>query len=672
MSGSVKKTLLSPSKITAWLDCEHYLTLKNNPERRRNRQQSKELADTPKPETPQEEIATLEAPTDFADMLRKKGDLHERKCLENYKEKFGEGVFEVPEQNRQEGESFEAWVQRVGNPMDSGHEIIFQMPFIYDGVRGIADFLEKTEKNGKVVYEPVDSKLARAGAKQGHLLQLLFYTEAVEDLTGERPEKIHVELGSGERETFLVSDYWWYWKRLRNQLKQAVETDSQADTKPKKCSHCGICEFYWDECRPEWRADDSLVFLSGVRKTHQEALNEVGIETLTGLAAIPESHISEICEEKLEEESEQAFQKAMKIWSKKPGNNLDEIHSKWEQNQRKLPEIEINQLVKLWRQARLQVVTAQTQEVPTHFFSEHEMFEKMTEREKTKRGECLLHLPEMNEHDIYLDFEGHPFWQIAEGIIFLFGYLEKKNGNWEYVELWSHDKKTEKEKAAELVDFLHERHKTHPEMHIYHYNHTERALLSDLIDDGDPTSSIVSILGHNFEDSPPEKQRLDELVDAGVFVDLLAVIKNSLQAGTESYSLKEMEILAGFTRNLKKDVKDHQQEIQDNDGTEDGSIDKGAGAVFEFELYSNADLYGIEKDEDRLKRIADYNKDDVEATRELHEWLIHKRRENKKLPDGTLPISENFEEDEPSEYIQRVEALKERIISKIQEERSGV
>ena len=100
-----------------------------------------------------------------------------------------------------------------------------------------------------------------------------------------------------------------------------------------------------------------------MRKTHQEALNEVGIETLTGLAAIPESHISEICEEKLEEESEQAFQKAMKIWSKKPGNNLDEIHSKWEQNQRKLPEIEINQLVKLWRQARLQVVTTQTQEL---------------------------------------------------------------------------------------------------------------------------------------------------------------------------------------------------------------------------------------------------------------------------------------------------------------------
>ena len=168
MPSSAKKTLLSPSKITAWLDCEHYLTLKNNPERRRNRKQSRGTSDNAKTETTQEqEIGILEAPTDFADMLRKKGDLHERKCLENYKEKFGSSVFEVPEQNREEGESFEAWVERVGNPMNGEYEIIFQMPFIYEGVRGIADFLEKTENNGKVVYEPVDSKLARAGAKQG-------------------------------------------------------------------------------------------------------------------------------------------------------------------------------------------------------------------------------------------------------------------------------------------------------------------------------------------------------------------------------------------------------------------------------------------------------------------------------------------------------------------------
>ena len=86
MPSSDKKTLLSPSKITAWLDCEHYLTLKNNPERRRNRQQRKETSDNKKSETLQkEEIGILEAPTDFADMLRKKGDLHERNVSKTIK-----------------------------------------------------------------------------------------------------------------------------------------------------------------------------------------------------------------------------------------------------------------------------------------------------------------------------------------------------------------------------------------------------------------------------------------------------------------------------------------------------------------------------------------------------------------------------------------------------------
>jgi hypothetical protein len=130
-----------------------------------------------------------------------------------------------------------------------------------------------------------------------------------------------------------------------------------------------------------------------------------------------------------------------------------------------------------------------------------------------------------------------------------------------------------------------------------------------------------------------------------------------------------MELLAGFTRN-RKDITEINQ--QDGGVNDDGSIDKGAGAVFEFELYANADLYGIEKDEDRLKRIADYNKDDVEATRELHEWLIGKRKENERLPDSTSPILEDQEEEAKSEYIQRVEILKEKIISKIEEERSGI
>ena len=61
-----------------------------------------------------------------------------------------------------------------------------------------------------------------------------------------------------------------------------------------------------------------------------------------------------------------------------------------------------------------------------------------------EKGESILHLPEMNDQDIYLDFEGHPFWRIEEGLIFLFGYLEKTANEWTYTALWAHDKEEEK------------------------------------------------------------------------------------------------------------------------------------------------------------------------------------------------------------------------------------
>ena len=55
--------------------------------------------------------------------------------------------------------------------MEGNHSVIFQMPFIHEGIRGVADFLLRVEyANGKVAYEPVDSKLSRTGTKQGHLL----------------------------------------------------------------------------------------------------------------------------------------------------------------------------------------------------------------------------------------------------------------------------------------------------------------------------------------------------------------------------------------------------------------------------------------------------------------------------------------------------------------------
>jgi hypothetical protein len=95
-------------------------------------------------------------------------------------------------------------VDRIGDPFAGDHDVIYQMPFAHDGVRGVADFVLRVidEETGQVSYEPVDAKLARSEAKPGHVLQLCFYAEAIEALTGSRmPKQMHLWLGSGEFET---------------------------------------------------------------------------------------------------------------------------------------------------------------------------------------------------------------------------------------------------------------------------------------------------------------------------------------------------------------------------------------------------------------------------------------------------------------------------------------
>jgi uncharacterized protein len=211
-------------------------------------------------------------------------------------------------------------------------------------------------------------------------------------------------------------------------------------------------------------------------------------------------------------------------------------------------------------------------------------------------------LPRPNRRDVFLDYEGHPFWTPAHGLFFLFGFLRKGRwGRWGYKAWWAHDKVGEAAATVELIDYLHERHRRHPGMHVYHYNHTERSALERLVHE------------HGLGD-----RKLAELITAGVFVDLLQIVRHSIRAGFESYGLKNIERLAGFTRSA--------------------GIEKGAGAVLEYEAWLG------DQNQDHLDRIAAYNKDDVAATRALRDWLVGLR------PDGMdWPGSEAEDDEEPEE-----------------------
>lgn len=135
-NGLMAERLLTPSKITAWLDCAHFLTLHHEMENG--------LREPP-----------LKVFGAMADMLMQKGLDHEAAVLKQYRSE-GRDVFEVSDWERGK-ESFVQWVSRVGDVLGVGHDVIFQMPFEHDGIRGIADFLERVvDAAGNVTYEPVE------------------------------------------------------------------------------------------------------------------------------------------------------------------------------------------------------------------------------------------------------------------------------------------------------------------------------------------------------------------------------------------------------------------------------------------------------------------------------------------------------------------------------------
>ena len=120
-------------------------------------------------------------------------------------------------------------------------------------------------------------------------------------------------------------------------------------------------------------------------------------------------------------------------------------------------------------------------------------------------------------------------------------------------------------------------------MHVYHYAAYEPSTLSRL-------------MGAHAT----REEEVDELLRGEVLVDLLQVVRQSMRAGMESYSLKDVEKLF-FTRKAE--------------------VSSGNEAVIEFERWLD------DRDQARLDAIAAYNEEDCLATLELRDWLLARREE---------------------------------------------
>jgi predicted RecB family nuclease len=452
-------------------------------------------------------------------------------------------------------------VVRIGKPWEIGWEVaadgtedamrvgapvVYQATFSHEGWRGLADFVLR-RPDGR--YEALDTKLARH-ARPAHILQLCFYTEQIGRIQGHMPEQMHVVNGLGEQETFRPDDYLAYYRRLRERFLSAVE--NRADSYPYPVEHCGLCEFL-DRCRRQWEADDHLTLVAGVSRAQVERLTAAELTTLEALGDAPTD---------------------TRVRKMRPTT-----------------------FANLHHQAELQLHHRRS--------GEHRVDLLPVEPE---RGFALL--PEPNPGDIWLDLEGHPWFEPARGLEYLFGWIElDEDRQPQYECLWAHDRAEERTAFERLIDAITERRRRFPGMHVYHYAPYEATALKRLMGEYGT---------HETE--------LDDLLRGQVLVDLYRVTRQALRASVARYSIKDVEELYGFRRTAE--------------------VSGGSESVVAFEEWLELGVNSL------LDGIRAYNEEDCRSLYELHRWLLQQR-------PAELAWREPPEErKEPSE--ERIEQLAER------------
>lgn len=193
---------------------------------------------------------------------------------------------------------------------------------------------------------------------------------------------------------------------------------------------------------------------------------------------------------------------------------------------------------------------------------------------------CLL-TPSVG--DIFFDIEGDPF--VGEhGLEYLFGYcFSDQSGEMRYVGEWALSREQEKVIFERFIDFVIERLAAFPDLHVYHYAPYEPAALKHL----------TGRYGTRADE-------VDRMLRSHLFVDLYGIVKNSIRASVESYSIKRLEPLYDYTRvtelaNANVALANLQAALELNDLDR---INKGTRDVVEG-----------------------YNRDDCLSTHGLRNWL---------------------------------------------------
>lgn len=427
--------------------------------------------------------------------------------------------------------------------------------------RGRADVLVRVARPsvfGPWSYEAHDTKLARE-TRGGTVLQLAAYSDLLAAVQGVAPEFFHVVMpapAEGLRvESFRVDDYAAHYRRVRAALLGAVDAGHKANldaTYPEPVEHCELCR-WWERCNARRREDDHLGFIAGIGRTHRREFVAREVPTLAAAAALP--HPLPFT----------------------PARGSRETYERFRD------------------QAALQHRQRTTNTLV------HELL-------PVQDGLGLARLPEPSPGDLFLDLEGAAFARDG-GREYLVGIClgDCPQSGWaqtiawarpdwgqspphpRYLAVWAHDDAEERAAFEALMDLIERQWTAFPDMHVYHFAPYE-------------PSALKRLMGRYAT----RGELLDRLLRGERFVDLLAVVRQSLRAGVESYSIKALEPYYRFEREVP--LADARTQL----------------TAIELALESHAP--DAISDTTRAA-VEGYNRDDCRSTSALRDWLERLRAE---------------------------------------------
>ncbi|HYH92345.1 MAG TPA: TM0106 family RecB-like putative nuclease [Candidatus Saccharimonadales bacterium] len=525
------------------------------------------------------------------DIIRKRGFQHEARYLADLEADGRRTVrIDLDGSIEDRGDQLRAAAAATIEAMAGGSDVIYQATF-FDGTwRGHADFLLRVDDPargsvwGPWHYEVADTKLARH-VKSSAVLQICSYIDQLERIQGVRPEWMHVALGGSARavERLRVDDYMAYYRSARDRFLATMADETPAAFPPATTYPEPVehCDVcrWAAECVQRRRDDDHLSLVAGISARQRRGLQGRGVATLASLGTLPIP-----IDPPIEGTSAAA-------------------------------------LLRVREQARLQLERRLTGEYRYEL-----LLPEPGQALDPERG--LASLPAPSPGDLSFDIEGDPF-ALDDGLDYLFGVSETDGT---FHSFWSREEdgtftlQGERRAFERFIDFVMARLQVDPDLHVYHYAPYE------------PTA-LKRLMGRYGT----REDEVDHLLRKGVMVDLLRVVRQSLRASVESYSIKKLEPFYGFERQI--DLRD------------------AGSSIVAFEQWLELGE-GERPESDHLERIERYNEDDVISNQRLRDWLEDRRRELASLLGREVPRPDAREAILPTDLTEsqaRVEALIERL-----------